>query len=174
VSTWWFLPRFSLGSWDYIVWIVYLLLDMRELVLIFRSLLLGFHGLTVGKLVQMGESTIIFKELIHMEHWIGILGGIFYEGWTEYLQYLIFSIDNGIHEASRASTLQDNIMEVGASLLSDWFGTQGSLSVSVWCSLLIACLRWHCLRTNNLWEGMTVMSPFSDSLIMQLELLQEV
>jgi hypothetical protein len=45
-----------------------------------------------------------------MEHWIGVLGGIFYEGWTEYLQYLFSLLIGGLHEASCVSTLQDNIV----------------------------------------------------------------
>jgi hypothetical protein len=51
-----------------------------------------------------------FQELIHMEQWIGVLGGSFYEGWTEYLQYLFALLISGLHETSWMSTLQDNIV----------------------------------------------------------------
>jgi hypothetical protein len=52
-----------------------------------------------------GRFNHYFQELIHMDHWIGILGGIFYEGWNEYLWYLFSLLISGIHEASCASTL---------------------------------------------------------------------
>jgi hypothetical protein len=45
-----------------------------------------------------------------MEHWIGILGRILYEGWTKYLRYLFSLLIDFHHEASYVSTLQDNIM----------------------------------------------------------------
>ena len=57
-----------------------------------------------------GRANHYFQELIHMDHWSGILGGIFYEGWTEYLQYLFSLLIDGLHEASCVSTLQDNIV----------------------------------------------------------------
>jgi hypothetical protein len=57
-----------------------------------------------------GRANRYFQELIHMEHWIGVLGGIFYEGWTEYLQYLFSLLISGLQEASCVSTLQDNIV----------------------------------------------------------------
>jgi hypothetical protein len=64
-------------------------------------------SLTVG---INGRAGIYFQELIHMEHWIGVLGGIFYEGWTGYLHYFFSLLIGGLQEASCVSTLQDNIV----------------------------------------------------------------
>jgi hypothetical protein len=57
-----------------------------------------------------GRASCYFQEPIHMEQWIGFLGGIFYEGWTEYLQYSFSLLIGGIQGASCVSTLQDNIV----------------------------------------------------------------
>jgi hypothetical protein len=48
-----------------------------------------------------------------MDHWIGVLGGILYEGWTKYLQYLIALLTDSIQEVARASTLQNNTLSRG-------------------------------------------------------------
>jgi len=37
-----------------------------------------------------------FQEPIHMEKWIGFIGGIFYEGWNEFSQYLIALLIDGL------------------------------------------------------------------------------
>jgi hypothetical protein len=84
-----------------------------------------------------GRVNHYFQELIHMEHWIGVLGGTFYEGWTEYLQYLFSLLIGGLHEASCVSTLQDNIVGDRCSTSFRLVWDPGSLSVSVWFSLLI-------------------------------------
>ena len=52
-----------------------------------------------------GRVSHYFQELIHMEHWIGVLDGIFYEVWIEYLNYLFYLLIGGLHEASCVSTL---------------------------------------------------------------------
>jgi hypothetical protein len=62
-----------------------------------------------------GKASCYFQEPIHMEQWIGFLGGMFYEGWIEYLQYLFSLLIDDIQGASCVSTLQDNIVRVKCS-----------------------------------------------------------
>jgi hypothetical protein len=51
------------------------------------------------------RASCYFQDPIPMEKWIGFLGGIFYEGWTESSRYLITLLNNGLQEVSCVSTL---------------------------------------------------------------------
>jgi hypothetical protein len=57
-----------------------------------------------------GRVSCYFQEPIHMEQWIGLLGGILYEEWIESSQSLIALWIDGLHEASCIVTLQDSIV----------------------------------------------------------------
>jgi len=107
-------------------------------------------------------------------HGIGFLKEKFSEEITEFLQYLIALITDSIQEAACASTLQDNTLTRGCFTSSrlvwhPWITLSFSLVQLVDCLVEVALL-----EDKQYLEGRTVKSPFSDSLIMQLELLQEV
>jgi hypothetical protein len=71
----------------------------------FREFTSGISWVNSWATGTYGRVNHYFQKIIHMEHWIGILGGIFYEGWTEYLRYLFSLLIGGLHEASFARTL---------------------------------------------------------------------
>jgi hypothetical protein len=69
-----------------------------------------------------GRANCYFQDPIHLEQWIGFLGGILYEGWYKSSQYLISLLIGGVQEAPGVSTLQDNIVggRCSASFILVW------------------------------------------------------
>jgi hypothetical protein len=88
-----------------------------------------------------GRASCYFQEPIHMEQWIGFLGGIFYEGWTESSQYLISLLNSGLQEASCVSTLQDNIV---GGRCSTSFRLVWDLGIIISFSLVQSCCSYGC------------------------------
>jgi hypothetical protein len=57
-----------------------------------------------------GRVNHYFLDIILLKNCIGVLGGIFHEGWIEYISYIFSLLINGLHDASCVSTLQENFV----------------------------------------------------------------
>jgi hypothetical protein len=120
------------------------------------------HEITVTRssVVSRGEGTAIDFQASGIE----ILVERFSEELIDIFLYMIILPSSSTLEAFCVSTLGDRVSRRGCFTLSRLVWDPGIiLSLGLIQPIVVGIWR-YCLRTSNLWEGKTIMSPFLDSL----------